>query len=63
MAASSYTLKEIPEDVYNLVLAEQSEIKKKKRINQFSFESTIYKMIRDYCKCRKESPDFKPEPV
>lgn len=63
MAASSYTLKEIPEDVYNIVLAEQSEIKKKKKINQFSFESTIYKMIRDLNKCRTVNPDFKPDEV
>lgn len=63
MAKRAYTLRDIPDDVFRIVQKEQGEIKQKKKINLWSFESTIYKMIRDYNKCRKESPDFKPEPV
>lgn len=61
--ASTALLKKIPPDVYSIVQDEQSKIKKQKGTNSFSFECTIYKMIRDYDKCRKESKDFKPEPV
>lgn len=57
----SHTLKSIPPDVYRIVQKEQADIKIKKGTNSFSFECTIYKMIRDYEKCRKSSPDFKPD--
>lgn len=56
----SCKLTKIPPDVFKLVLAEQNRIKEYKGTKQFSFESTIYKMIRDYEKCRK-SNNFKPE--
>lgn len=59
----SHTLRNIPADVYRVVQKEQSEIKQKKGTNMFSFECTIYKMIRDYNKCRQTSPEFKPDPA
>jgi hypothetical protein len=61
--AKTHTLRNIPPDVFEIVQKEQSEIKLKRKTNSFSFECTIYKMLRDYDKCRKESKDFKPEPV
>lgn len=61
--AKTYTLRSIPPDVYDIVLKEQNEIKQKKKTNSFSFECTLYKMIRDYEKCRLVSKDFKPEPI
>ena len=57
--ASSYLLKKIPKDVFKFVQKEQSVIKEEKGTNSFSFESTIYKMLRDYKKCREEN-NFKP---
>lgn len=60
---SSYTLKAIPGEVYDIVLSEQSSIKMELQTGIFSFESTIYEMIRDYNRCRKENIDFKPEPA
>lgn len=59
----SHTLKSIPPDVYKIIQKEQSDIKIKKGTNSFSFECTIYKMIRDYNKCRNNHPDFKPDPA
>lgn len=59
--AKTYMLKTIPEDVFKIVQREQSDIKEKKGTNSFSFESTIYKMLRDYNKCRSSNPDFKPD--
>lgn len=60
--AKTCTLREIPPDVFKIVQKEQQEIKARKGTNQFSFESTIYKMIKDYDKCRKDVR-FKPEEV
>ena len=61
--AKTYMLKQIPEDVFKIVQQEQNGIKEKRGTNSFSFESTIYKMIRDYERCRKETKTFKPEPI
>lgn len=60
MASTSYTLKAIPEDVYKMVQREQAEIKEKRGTGMFSLESTIYKMLRDYNRCREVSKEFKP---
>lgn len=60
--AKSYTLKQIPNDVFKIILKEQNQIKEKNGIGKYSFESTIYKMIKDYDRCRNES-NFKPEPI
>lgn len=57
---SSYLLTNMPEDVFKFVADEQNKIKKQKRIRQFSFESTIYKMLRDYKRCMEENKNFKP---
>lgn len=58
--ARTYTLKQIPKDVFRIVQKEQNQIKETKGIGKFSFESTLYKMLRDYDKCRKDI-NFKPE--
>jgi hypothetical protein len=60
---TSYSLKEIPNEVYKIICAEQYKIKLFLDTGSFSFESTIYQMIRDYDRCRKETKTFKPEPV
>lgn len=59
---ASCKLLNIPQDVFKLVIQEQSKIKEARGTRQFSFESTIYKMLRDYDKCRK-SNNFKPDEV
>lgn len=57
----AYTLTRIPKDVFDLVIDEQEKIKKKKGTNQFSFESTLYNMIRDLKRCRDEKEkQFQP---
>lgn len=58
--AKTYTLKQIPKDVFRIVQKEQNLIKERKGTGIFSFESTVYKMLRDYDKCRKDI-NFKPE--
>lgn len=61
--AKTYMLKNIPEEVFKIVQKEQNDIKEQRGTNSFSFESTVYKMLRDYERCRKETKTFKPEPV
>ena len=49
----SYNLKEIPEDVYGILLRKQVE-KKIKCKCQYSIESVIYAIIRDSAKFDEE---------
>jgi hypothetical protein len=52
----SYRLREMPKDVYDLIIDEQA--KKKKSCNcQFSIESTIYMMLRRAGKVTEEQSD------
>lgn len=47
------TLRKIPEDVAKIVLEQQKEEKLRRKQGMFGFEQTIYKIIRDYERCRK----------
>lgn len=53
--ASSLTLRNIPPDVFKILLREQGEIKNERAIGKFGIEQTIYKLIREYERCKKES--------
>lgn len=59
--AKAHLLRNMPDDVLKIIQREQAAVKQKKKINSYSFGSTIYKMLRDYDKCRAVSPDFKPD--
>lgn len=48
----SYHLSKIPADVYQIVLEQQNEEKKRRGMNQFSFEAAIYKIVREFKKCK-----------
>lgn len=61
--AKAYLLRNMPDDVLRMIQQEQAAVREKKKTNSYSFASAIYKMIRDYEKCRKESKEFKPEPI
>ena len=56
--ASCY-LKDIPAEVNKIILDEQARAKKEKGTNQYSIESTIYKIIREYQRCKEV--EEKPE--
>lgn len=47
------TLKNIPADVNRILLNEQKEAKEQKGTNQFSIELTVYKIIREFERCKK----------
>lgn len=47
-----YPLKKMPPDVYKILAAEQGKIKAEKMTSQYSLEQTIYKIVREWHKCR-----------
>jgi hypothetical protein len=58
---AGYGLKKIPPDIFKFVIEEQNKIKKERGTNKLSFETVIYKMLREYKRCREENPNFKPQ--
>lgn len=46
-------LKDVPDDIYMFLLKEQNRIKEKKRISQYSLESTLYGIIRENDKFKR----------
>ena len=44
----SYGLKKIPSDIYKFIYSEQDRLKKQRCTNKFSFETTIYNLLRDH---------------
>lgn len=50
---ASHYLKSIPTDVNRIILQEQAKAKAQKGTNQFSIESTIYKIIREFERCKE----------
>lgn len=55
------TLRRIPEDVFKILLCEQHREKLNKHKGQFGLEQTIYKIVRDYERCRKAEELNKPK--
>jgi hypothetical protein len=49
---AEYRLKKIPKDVRDILLQVQTEKKIEKNMLQFSIESTIYSIIREYSKLK-----------
>lgn len=47
MAAKSLLLRDVPKDIWEILLKKQSEVKKSKVSAQFSLASAAYKIIRD----------------
>jgi len=47
---STITVKNIPTDVYRLIISRQSEIKTKKGTGQYSLSQTIVEIVREYKK-------------
>lgn len=47
-------LTKIPKDVFDIVLKKQLQIKLQKGTNQYSFESTLYNIVREWQRCIAE---------
>lgn len=52
-------LKNIPPEVNRIILQEQAKAKAQKGTNQFSIELTIYKIIKEFERCKEV--EEKPE--
>ncbi len=57
--ANSYLLSKIPDDIRQFLIKEQAKHKLNTGLTQFSLEQTMYKLLRDYIRCREEN-NFKP---
>lgn len=57
---AAITLRDIPEDVFKIILDEQAKEKQSRGIGQWSLEKTVYKLIKECAKCRKPV-DTKPK--
>lgn len=49
---AGYTLKKIPPEIFKFILDEQNRLKRERCTNKFSFETTIYKLLREYMQAR-----------
>jgi hypothetical protein len=53
--AKSITLRNIPSDIFQILLREQHKVKAHRNIGRFGIEQTVYKIIRDNERCNKEN--------
>lgn len=51
------TLRCIPPDIFQILLIEQHKEKSAKQKGQFGLEQTIYKIIREFERCKKQEQD------
>lgn len=52
--AKTLTLRNIPGEVYKILLDEQAKEKQFRGNGMFSLESTVYKMIKECARCREK---------
>lgn len=48
------TLKDVPNDIFNMLLEEQTRIKKEKRTGQYGMEQVVYSMLRGLIRKQKD---------
>jgi len=54
-----YHLTKLPDDIRQFLIKEQAKHKMSTGMSQFSLEQTIYKLLREYQRCKTET-NFKP---
>ncbi len=52
-------LRHVPDDILEMIVEEQAAIKIKRGIFVYSFADTIFKILRDYKRCKQENK-FQP---
>lgn len=57
--AQTLTLRNIPPEVYRILLDEQAKEKQAKGIGMWSLEKTVYKMIKECARCRDNGKEVK----
>lgn len=58
---TGYGLKNIPPEIFKFILDEQNRLKRERCTNKFSFETTIYILLRECMNLRNEQKS-KTEP-
>lgn len=62
---TGYGLKKIPQDIYRFILNEQNKLKQARGTNKFSFETSVYLLLREHprfaeFKKKLEQDEIKP---
>jgi hypothetical protein len=57
--AKAFTLRNIPEDVFKILLKEQHKMKQARAIGRYGLGQTVYKIVRDYERCRDSEKEEK----
>lgn len=57
--AKTLTLRNIPGEVYKILLDEQAKEKQARGNGMFSLESTVYKMIKECARCRENGKEVR----
>lgn len=57
--AKSLTLRTIPKDIFQILLREQHKVKANRGIGRFGIEQTIYKVIREFDRCKDSEKEEK----
>jgi hypothetical protein len=57
--AKTLTLRNIPPEVYKILLDEQAKEKQVRGNGMFSLESTVYKMIKECARCRENGREVR----
>lgn len=47
-------LRDVPEDVYKIIIQEQNRIRDERQISQYSQVQVVYSIIREWERCKKE---------
>lgn len=55
--ARSMTLRNIPTDVFKILLKEQSKVKQARSIGRYGIEQTVYKIVREFERCKDAETD------
>jgi hypothetical protein len=57
--AKAFTLTNIPEDVFKILLKEQYRMKHNRQLGRYGLAQTVYKIVRDYERCRDAEKEGK----
>jgi len=53
------TLRNIPTDVFKILLKEQHKVKQARGVGRYGIEQTVYKIVREYERCRDAEKEEK----
>lgn len=50
----TYSFRNMPQEIYKIVLREQGRLKANRGTSQFGIDQTIYSIIREWEKCKED---------